>query len=186
MAKEIYEKARYKPAECLAQGKHFSINGGNYQICPRQGTCLGQICRKAKILSEKGRYITRIEVTYQNREIFQHFGHTEQFKVYGIEAGKISSSQIVASDGLGHGALAGFPLCNGMMYGFVVVSEAVHKPLLQCRNQLCEGISSSGDDAVHSLPDGKLYYNPNIICNHHNHEEGHSCGSHGYGNQGRH
>ena len=29
----------------------------------------------------------RIAVTYANEEIFQHFGHTEQFKVYDVENG---------------------------------------------------------------------------------------------------
>lgn len=48
---EIYEKARYKIAECLVQGKQLSINGGNYQICPGQRSCFGKPCRKERILS---------------------------------------------------------------------------------------------------------------------------------------
>ena len=50
----------------------------------------------------------RIAVTYENGEIFQHFGHTEQFKFYDIEEGKIVKEQIVDTNGQGHGALAGF------------------------------------------------------------------------------
>ena len=50
----------------------------------------------------------RIAVTYENGNIFQHFGHTEQFKVYDVEGGNIKDSQIVSSVGSGHGALAGF------------------------------------------------------------------------------
>ena len=49
----------------------------------------------------------RIAVTYENGEIFQHFGRTEQFKVYDIEDGKIVSSEVTGTDGRGHGALAG-------------------------------------------------------------------------------
>lgn len=49
----------------------------------------------------------RIAVTYENGEIFQHFGHTEQFKLYDVEEGKIVSAQVVDSNGNGHGALAG-------------------------------------------------------------------------------
>lgn len=30
----------------------------------------------------------RIAATYENGEIFQHFGHTEQFKIYDVEDGK--------------------------------------------------------------------------------------------------
>ena len=50
----------------------------------------------------------RIAVTYENGEIFQHFGHTEQFKIYDVENGNIISSEIVDAGGSGHGALAGF------------------------------------------------------------------------------
>ena len=45
----------------------------------------------------------RIAVTYENGEIFQHFGHTEQFKLYDVEEGKIVSAQVVDSNGNGHG-----------------------------------------------------------------------------------
>ena len=50
----------------------------------------------------------RVAVTYENGEIFQHFGHTEQFKVYDIEDGKIVHEEVVDTNGQGHGALAGF------------------------------------------------------------------------------
>ena len=49
----------------------------------------------------------RIAVTYENGEIFQHFGHTAQFKVYDVQDGKILSSQVIDTQGSGHGALAG-------------------------------------------------------------------------------
>ena len=50
----------------------------------------------------------RLAVTYENGQIFQHFGHTEQFKVYDIEDNKIVNTQVVDTNGQGHGALAGF------------------------------------------------------------------------------
>ena len=37
----------------------------------------------------------KIAVTYENGQIFQHFGHTEQFKIYTVEDGKIVSSEDV-------------------------------------------------------------------------------------------
>ena len=49
----------------------------------------------------------RIAVTYENGDVFQHFGHTKQFKVYDVENGKIVSSEIIDTNGSGHGALAG-------------------------------------------------------------------------------
>ena len=49
----------------------------------------------------------RIAVTYENGQIFQHFGHTETFKIYDVEEGKVVHSEIVDTNGSGHGALAG-------------------------------------------------------------------------------
>ena len=48
-----------------------------------------------------------IAVTYNNGEIFQHFGHTRQFKLYDVENGEIRAQRVVEADGAGHGALAG-------------------------------------------------------------------------------
>lgn len=56
--------------------------------------------------------IMRIAVTYENGEVFAHFGHTEQFKLYDVENGKVVSEQVVPTNGQGHGALAGFLSAN--------------------------------------------------------------------------
>ena len=50
----------------------------------------------------------KIAVTYENGQVFQHFGHTEEFKVYDTEDKKILSSQVVGTGGSGHEALAVF------------------------------------------------------------------------------
>ena len=50
----------------------------------------------------------KLAVTYENGQIFQHFGRTAQFKLYDIEDGKIVRSGVVDTNGSGHGALAGF------------------------------------------------------------------------------
>ena len=94
----IYESARRKVAEALVDGKRLLIRGGNYRLND-QG---------AENIIQKGTGNMRIAVTYENGEVFQHFGHTEQFKLYDIEDGKIVSEQIVPTNGSGHGALAGF------------------------------------------------------------------------------
>lgn len=129
----------------------------------------------------------RIAVTYENGEIFQHFGHTEQFKVYDIEDGKIVSSQIVGSDGLGHGALAGFLenndievlICGG-------IGGGAQTALSNAGIKLYGGVSGKADAAVQAFLDGKLDYNPDVQCDHHEHKEGHGCGSHGCENHGCH
>ena len=56
----------------------------------------------------------KIAVTFDNGTVFQHFGHTEQFKIYETENGKIVSSRIISTDGQGHGALAAFLSANGV------------------------------------------------------------------------
>lgn len=184
---EIYEKARYKIAECLVQGKQLSISGGNYKICPGQKSCFGQPCRKEKIFSKKGEHVMKIAVTYENGEIFQHFGHTEQFKVYDIEDGKMVSSQVVGSDGSGHGALAGLLsdkgidvlICGGIGGGAQIA-------LANAGIKLYGGVSGNADAAVQAFLDGRLDYDPDVKCDHHEHGEGHSCGSHGCKDHGCH
>ena len=52
----------------------------------------------------------KIAVTYENGQVFQHFGHSGQFKVYEVEDGKVIKSEVVGTNGQGHGALAGFLL----------------------------------------------------------------------------
>lgn len=49
----------------------------------------------------------KIAVTYDNGNVFQHFGKTENFKVYEVEDNKVVSSEVIGSNGTGHGALAG-------------------------------------------------------------------------------
>ena len=82
---EIYESARRKIAACLVHGKPLHITGGNYRICGGQEAAhCGRCCRTQRANTEKsnknckGDSIMKIAVTYENGQIFQHFGHTEQ------------------------------------------------------------------------------------------------------------
>ena len=50
----------------------------------------------------------KVAVTYENGEVFQHFGRTPQFKIYEIENGEVKSSKVIDTGETGHGALAGF------------------------------------------------------------------------------
>ncbi len=127
----------------------------------------------------------KIAVTYEDGYIFQHFGHTEFFKVYDVEDGKIVSAQVVSTNGSGHGALAevlyslqaDVLICGG-------IGGGAQNALASVGIKLYGGVSGQADAAVQALLDGKLDYNPNVQCNHHgehHHEEGHQCGSHGCG-----
>ena len=127
----------------------------------------------------------KIAVTYENEQIFQHFGHTEQFKVYEVEGDKILSSKIIDTNGQGHGALAGLLkaigadvlICGGIGGGAQIA-------LAESGIKLYGGVSGSCDTAVQAFLANNLGYDPNVKCDHHDHEhsEGsHNCGDHGCG-----
>ena len=122
----------------------------------------------------------KIAVTYADGEIFQHFGHTQQFKIYEVENGTIVASDIVDTNGSGHGALAGLLsilnvnvlICGG-------IGGGAQMALAEAGIALYGGCSGDADSAVADLLAGTLHFNPNVRCNHHDHHgEGHSCGDH--------
>ena len=127
----------------------------------------------------------KIAVTYENGQIFQHFGHTEQFKLYEVEGGKVVSSVVVDTNGSGHGALAGFLTENGVEVLICGgIGGGAQMALAQAGIQLFGGVAGSADAAVEALLKQELVFNPDVKCNHHgedhHHHEG-DCGSHGCG-----
>ena len=128
----------------------------------------------------------KIAVTYENGNIFQHFGHTEAFKLYNIVGGEITGSEIVMTNGSGHGALAGFLKSNNvdtLICGGI--GGGAQNALAESGINLYGGVRGNADEAVQSLLSGGLDYNPNVKYDHHNHEHnnsGHHCGEHSCGN----
>lgn len=186
---EIYESARKKIAACLVHGRELVISGGNYRICGGQeaGRC-GQCCRMepaearsaAKTNTEQGEYTMKIAVTYEDGQIFQHFGHTSQFKLYDVADGKVVNSQVVDTNGSGHGALAGFLMQHGVTALICGgIGGGAQVALANVGITLYGGVSGSADQAVAALLSGNLGYDPDVHCNHHDHGAGHSCGNHG-------
>ncbi len=123
----------------------------------------------------------KIAVTYENGEIFQHFGHTEEFKIYNVEEGKVKSSEIAGTNGNGHGALADMLkalnvdvlICGG-------IGGGAQAALTEAGIKFYGGACGSADAAVEALLAGNLEFNPDVQCSHHgeHHHEG-GCGSHG-------
>lgn len=130
----------------------------------------------------------KIAVTYENGEIFQHFGHSEAFKIYEVADGKVVSAEVVGTNGSGHGALAGFLVAHGvdtLICGGI--GGGAQNALAQAGIRLFGGVSGNADEAVNALLAGNLGYDPDVHCNHHDHhEEGHSCGDHGCGSHSCH
>ena len=142
----------------------------------------------------------KIAVTYENGNIFGHFGHTQQFKLYDVQDGKVVASLVVDTMGSGHGALAGFLaahgvdtlICGGIgggaqaalaQAGVELVAGALgggaQMALANAGIRLYGGVTGSADAAVQALLDGRLAFDPDVHCDHHDHHgEGHSCGSH--------
>ncbi|HIV61560.1 MAG TPA: NifB/NifX family molybdenum-iron cluster-binding protein [Candidatus Butyricicoccus avistercoris] len=123
----------------------------------------------------------KIAATYENGQIFQHFGHTEKFKVYDIQDGKIVSAKVIDTNGSGHGALAGVLkdlgvdtlICGG-------IGGGAQMALAEAGIKLYGGVSGDADTAVNELISGSLNFNPDVKCNHHGEEHHHEggCGSH--------
>lgn len=162
----IYESARAKLAQVIVDGKRLRISGGSYQI----------IRHEMRQIIEKGQTAMRIAVTYENGEIFQHFGRTEHFKLYDIEDGTITNEQIVETGGSGHGALAGFLraaqvdalICGG-------IGPGAQMALDEAGITLYGGVSGNADAAAKAFAEGTLQYDPNARCDHHDHHDG-GCG----------
>ena len=108
---EIYENARFKIADSLVNGKALVIAGGNYRVCQgdRERGC-GRSCQWALLekMGGKGEAVMRIAVPYEDGQVFQHFGHTRQMKLYDAEKGQVVREEIADTAGSGHSALAGF------------------------------------------------------------------------------
>ena len=120
----------------------------------------------------------KIAVTYDNGNIFQHFGRTEQFKVYEVEDNKVVSSEVIGSNGVGHGALAGLLadrsvdvlICGGLGGG-------AQAALAEAGVEVCAGAEGDADQAGEAYLKGELV-STGANCDHHHHEDGHSCGDH--------
>ncbi|MBC5780836.1 FKBP-type peptidyl-prolyl cis-trans isomerase [Blautia difficilis] len=119
----------------------------------------------------------RIAVTYDNGNIFQHFGKTENFKVYEVENNQVVSSEVISSNGSGHGALAG--LLDGQNVDVLIcggIGGGAQAALTEAGIEFCSGAQGDADQAVEAYLKGELV-SSGVNCDHH-HGEGHSCGSH--------
>lgn len=165
----MYNSARQKVADALVNGKRLFIVGGHCQYQPIE---------IQQDIIEKGQNAMRIAVTYDNGQVFQHFGHTQQFKIYNVEEGAITDEQVVPADGAGHGALAGFLkalevdalICGGIGMGAQVA-------LADAGIKLYPGVTGSADDAARGLAEGTLAYDPSAKCDHPGHRHGEDSAS---------
>lgn len=124
----------------------------------------------------------RIAVPYMDGQIFQHFGHTECFKLYSVQDGQVIAPILLETNGSGHGALAQLLqdqgvdtlICGGIGGGAL-------QALAQAGIQVYPGVSGDADQAVEDLLHGGLRYDPHAQCAHHGQDSQAGCGNHGCG-----
>ena len=124
----------------------------------------------------------KIAVTYENGLVFQHFGRTQWFKLYEVDNGEMVDMRIVGSNGSGHGALAdvlvalgvNVLICGGMGMG-------AKNAMAAAGIEVIGGVQGNADLAVADYLAGKLTFDPDFRCDHHDHhhDENHDCGDHG-------
>lgn len=186
-----YAEARKKLAMFLVEGRKLQIEGGDYALCsccdrssPTEANCS---------LREKwkGAPTMKVAICYENGLVFQHFGHTQQFKIYDITDGVITHSEVVDTQGQGHGALAGVLQnlgVNALICGGI--GPGARNALAQAGIALYPGASGLADANAAAFAQGSLSYDPEAQCADHGHGHGeHHCGDHGdhhCGGQGEH
>ncbi|MBC8584590.1 NifB/NifX family molybdenum-iron cluster-binding protein [Youxingia wuxianensis] len=125
----------------------------------------------------------KIAVTYENGQVFQHFGHCKQFKIYEVQENKIIASNLLDAGGSGHGALADFLKSHGvdvLICGGI--GSGAKTALSQAGISFYPGAAGGADEQVAALLAGTLRFDPDTVCSHHHEghgqEEGH-CHGHG-------
>jgi len=127
----------------------------------------------------------KIAVTYENENIFQHFGKTENFKIYETKENEMVNSEVLSTNGSGHSALVDFLkernvdalICGG-------IGAGAQEALTNAGIKLYGGCSGNADEAVEQLLKGTLQFDSNVKCSHHEEEHAgtiHVCGRHGCG-----
>lgn len=124
----------------------------------------------------------KIAVTLENNQVFQHFGHTEQFAIFTAEDDKIVNKEILSSNGQGHGALATLLsekgidvlICGG-------IGAGAQNALKEVGIELVAGASGDVEKVAAAYVKGDLKHDAAASCNHH-HDKEHTCGSHSCGN----
>ena len=125
----------------------------------------------------------KIAVTCENEQVFQHFGHTPGFAVFEVKDGKIIGEKRLSSGSTGHGALAGLLaiegistlICGGIGGGAI-------NALSNAGIEVVGGAEGNVNEVAEAFVNGTLNVRSDFHCNHHHHDEGHSCGNHSCGN----
>lgn len=117
----------------------------------------------------------RIAIPYYMGNIFQHFGHAPQFKIYEIENRQVLMEMIVEVEDKGHDSVSA--LLRSMDVRVVIcgnIGEGAMQALQSAGIVFYGGVTGDADAAITALIQGGLKYDPNVKCT--AHAEGHACG----------
>ena len=167
----VYARARHSIADALVNGRGISIGGGSVTLAP-------MAAHGEPWPTKQKESMMRIAVTYENGNVFPHFGRTESFKLYDVEDGKVVSSEVVGTNGVSHGALAGLLAANGvdaLICGGL--GGGALAALQQAGVAVYGGAQGPVDDVVDAFLAGSLHQTASASCHAHDHEGG--CGNGG-------
>lgn len=175
----ICSRAHRKVADALVNGRALVIEGGNIAYSPITTTTAAWPAKEVDTM--------RVATTYDNGNIFMHFGRSEQFKIYDIQDGKVLNEQVVGTGGTGHGALADL-LANGGVDTLICggIGGGAINALTQAGIKVYAGAQGNCDACVEALIAGTLAQTGEATCDCHGHdhehihEHGGSCGCHGH------
>lgn len=177
----ICSRAHRKVANALVNGRALIITGGNITYSPIITTTAAWPAKEVDTM--------RVATTYDNGNIFMHFGRSEQFKIYDIQDSKVLNEQVVGTGGTGHGALAGL-LANGGVDALICggIGGGAINALTQAGIKVYAGAQGNCDACVEALIAGTLAQTGEATCDCHGHgydhehihEHGGSCGCHGH------
>lgn len=176
----MYTEARTKVVDALVHGKRLVIRGGNFRLCGNAESCCHSCCGVTRSILKEDT-IMKIAVTYEEGNVFQHFGHTRNFKIYTVEDKAVKESSVVPAEGAGHASLAQWLkdqdvsvlICGGIGGGAQAALNAAGI-------RWFGGVSGAADAAVEALLADRLQFNPEAGCAHHEGHGGHQCGGHGH------
>ncbi len=181
---EIYEKARFKIADAIVNGKPIVITGGHYRLCRECNSgicwrhCQGKGCHFDKKTLE-GDEIMRIAIPVKHEDIYQHFGMAAAFKIYTVESHQVVNTEIVETAGRGHGAMLSVLLANEvncLICGGI--GEGAIQGVSQAGIELVVGISGKADEALNAYLAGGLESNTQAACSKHHNSQQHQSHCH--------
>ena len=134
-----------------------------------------QVVRHRRLIEVQEVIHMRIAIPFYMGNIFQHFGHAPQFKVYEVENHQVLMEMVVETEEKGHGAVA--ELLRSMDVRVVIcgnIGEGAMKALQNSGIIFYGGVTGDADAAITALLQGGLKYDPNIKCT--AHDCGGDCG----------